>query len=300
MDQKTRKDRRRRNSRVGVPPVSCFCLLALAAVSGFGCAHMPYRLGAIREDEHTLRLRPEEPQIEVGRKVAFVDGLGHYVVSLPSKLLLWNWRVDNHNISPGTIAHLRQYLHANGLHNVKVRVNQYAPGREWSRLFRNQAVSAPWRYTLGVVSVAMYTIMPGRVFGGDHYNPYTNTINLYSDVAAIAVHEGAHAKDFAGRSRGFRGFYAFVRGLPLVPLVQEAFATGDTVGYYRAHNLTEDEKAAYKILYPAYGTYVGGEFLQLAPSNRVPGILVTYAAALPGHLIGRIKSLFVPDRPGRE
>ena len=51
-----------------------------------------------------------------------------------------------------------------------------------------------------------YTAFPERIFaafpfigGGDHYNPYTNTINIYSDHRAIVLHEGGHAKDFARR-----------------------------------------------------------------------------------------------------
>ena len=79
-----------------------------------------------------------------------------------------------------TEASILEYLDANGLCNVKVRLNQYAPGGEWSRLVRNGEMPMAWRWTLGMLSVVFYTIIPERVFaglqGGDHYNPYTNTI----------------------------------------------------------------------------------------------------------------------------
>ena len=50
-------------------------------------------------------------------------------------------------------------------------------------------------YAIRSYYAVFYTIFPGRVFGGDRYNPFTNTINLYSDHPSIALHEAAHAKD---------------------------------------------------------------------------------------------------------
>ncbi|HLC16800.1 MAG TPA: hypothetical protein VJL89_11315 [Thermodesulfovibrionia bacterium] len=114
-----------------------------------------------------------------------------------SKFFLWNWKVDNHNISYDTEEKLRQYLADNDLNNVKVRLNQYNPGDEWSRLHRNKAVSAGWRYTLGAITVLGYTLLPGRLFGGDNYNPFTNTISVYSDLKPVVIHEAGHAKDMA-------------------------------------------------------------------------------------------------------
>jgi hypothetical protein len=261
------------------------------------CAAVPYEPGHDIEGPDTMPLRPGEAQIERGRPVAFIDGLGHYVLSLPTKLLLWNWKVDNHDISPGTEECLRQYLAANDLHEVKVRLNEYAPGSEWRRLFDNKAINGFWRYTIGLITVTFYTILPGRLFaglfGGDNYNPYTNTINLYSDHPAIALHEAGHAKDFAERE--YKGVYGAVRLLPIVPLYQEGVATGDVIGYDRALELTEDEKAAYKVLYPAYATYIVGEGLRWVSTPWAYPI--TIVAVIPAHIIGRIKAAGVEDQP---
>jgi hypothetical protein len=239
-----------------------------------GCALAPY--APLRPGDEGLRflaLRTGESQIERGRPVAFVDGMGHYVFSLPSKLLLLEWRVDNHRISRETEAMVREYLKVNNMPNVKVRLNQYAPGGEWSRLARNKGVPAFWRYTAGAVSVIYYTILPGRVFGGDHYNPYTNTLHVYSDLESVALHEAAHAKDFARRSRGFRGFYSLLRLFPLVTLYQEAIASGDAIGYLRYKQNLVDEKNAYTELYPAFGSYMGGSVLNFVR----PDVWVQYA-----------------------
>lgn len=254
-----------------------------------GCATVPYRYGAHLESHDTLRLRPNEPQIERGRPNAVIDAVG-WIVGIPSKIILLDRRVDNHQISDATVEALRAYLHANSITNVKVRVNQYAPGGEWSRLFRNRAVGAGWRYTFGTLSMLFYTLLPGRIFGGDNYNPYTNTINLYSDHKAIAIHEGGHAKDFAPRK--YKGTYAFFYMLPLAALYAEARASNDAISYFHAQPSARDETEAYRILYPAYATYLGGEGVQLIGGYP----LIYVGAVIPGHILGHWKGARVAQR----
>ncbi|OGV60062.1 MAG: hypothetical protein A2283_19855, partial [Lentisphaerae bacterium RIFOXYA12_FULL_48_11] len=217
------------------------------------------------------------------------DILGN-IFSIPSKILLLHWKVDRHNISSNTVSSLRRYLADNEMNSVKVRLNEYAPGGEWSRLFRNKSVGAGWRYTLGLFSALGYTIFPGRLFGGDNFNPFTDTISIYSDLPTIAMHEAGHAKDATMRT--YRGTYAAIRLIPLVALYQEALATGDAIGYLRDKQITEKEKEAYKILYPAYATYIGGEASTFFDG---PGYLFTLAAVIPAHIIGRCKAAGVND-----
>jgi len=275
-------------------------LLAAAAICALtGCATIPYEYIPNIEDPTTLRLGPGELQIERGKPVVVVDALGHYLFSLPSKIILWNWRVDNHDISVETEGKLRQYLQDNNLNNVKIRLNQYAPGAEWRRLGRNNGMPGFFRYVFGGMSLVYYTILPGRLLGGDHYNPYTNTINLFSDHRAIALHEAGHAKDFALRPRAFRGWYSLLRSLPLIPLYQEALATGDAIAYDRTNAHARDEKNDYKILYPAFCTYIAGEGLQWVPTEWWMEYAIQAVAVIPGHIYGRIKAAFVRERPER-
>jgi hypothetical protein len=210
---------------------------------------------------------------------------------LPSKILLLNHKVDNHDVSEQTAEAIHEYLASNDLPNVKVRLNQYAPGDEWRRLFKNRDVNGLWRFTVGTMTVLFYTLLPQRLFGGDNYNPFTNTINLYSDVPTIALHEGGHAKDFAPKSPFLKGLYATARVLPVVPLFQEADATSDAIGYEKAIGNYEGEKRAYRILYPAYGTYVGGELSRwvAAPSVGI-GYAIQYGPVVPGHIVGWLAS----------
>lgn len=279
-------------SRVATSKAWKFLLIpALALLSG--CATVPYRYGANFDDAHVVKLREGEPQIERGKPNALIDGVG-WVLGIPSKILLLNIRMDNHFIGTNTELALSRYLATNNLPHVKVRLNQYAPGAEWSRLFRNKSVGWGWRYTFGVVTELFYTILPGRLFGGDHYNPFTNTINIYSDVPAVTLHEGGHAKDFAGRT--WKGTYAFAYALPLVALYPEALASSDAISYLRAEAEAMDEEAAYKILYPAYATYIGGSFSQYV----APYAWVYYAAVVPGHIAGQWKATTVEKRRAQE
>ena len=275
--------------------LSRFYLVLLIGILFSGCAAVPYRYVEGIENERTLMLREGEPQIERGRPNVVIDGLGHYLFSLPSKIILWDWRVDNHDIQEDVEQRLEAYLQANGLNNVKVRLNQYSPGGEWSRLVRNREVNPFWRFTLGAITTTYYTILPGRIFGGDHYNPYTNTIHLYSGHTSIALHEGAHAKDTA--ESPFPGLYSASRMIPLVPLYQEGVATGDTVGYHRDLADMRAEKSDYKILYPAYGTYIGGEALRYVPISYPLSYAVQAGFALPGHIVGRVKAAMVDESP---
>src|SRR5262249_30584448 len=155
-----------------------------------GCVASPYRAGTAR----TYHASPElaaitTTQIERGKPRPVIDGIG-WVFGIPDRILMWNWRMENHHISCDTGDAIGTYLAKNDLESVKVRLNQYAPGDDWRRLVANKSVGWGWRYSLGTLSWLGETILPGRVIGGDHYNPFTNTVHIYSDIPAVALHEG--------------------------------------------------------------------------------------------------------------
>ena len=261
-----------------------------------GCAAVPYRPGAADQYVVSPELaRPEEPIVEWGQPRPVLDTIG-WVIGIPSKIVLWDRRVDNHSVSPETAQAIEDYLTFNELGTVKVRVNQYAPLADWDRLVDNKSVGWGCRYTAGTLSWLGELIFPGRIWGGDHFNPFTNTVHLYSDVPAVAVHEGGHAKDFAGRT--WKGTYAVVYALPGVPLWHEAVATNDALGYLYETGDTDGVREAYQILYPAYGTYVGNTAGELLPWNSW---LLYAAGVVPGHIIGRWQASQVSleaDDPG--
>ena len=250
----------------------------------------PLRPRAITADEFLLsaELRDGQPQIQRGQPRKIIDAAG-WVVGIPDKILLWNRRVDNHNIGDRTESIVNEYLVVNTLDTTRVRINQYAPRDDWRRLVRNKRVAAPWRYTYGAIATAYETILPGRIFGGDHYNPFTDTIHLYSDIPAIALHEAAHAKDFARRK--YKGTYAAAYILPGVPLIHESIATGDALAFAEIYATAGEQKEAANVLYPAYGTYVGAALGSAAPRYANP---LYYASVISGHAWGRIHSRGIP------
>ena len=262
-------------------------LLCLVLIGG--CATTPYQFGSAQRYRTSAELeaRTSSQPIERGQPNKFLDTFG-WVWGVPDKILLWDRRIENHDVGSQTEEAIADYLVKNELHSVKVRLNQYHPGDDWRRLVANDSVGAGWRYTLGTFSVLGETIFPGRLFGGDHFNPFTNTIHVYSDVPAVAVHEAGHSKDFARRE--WKGTYAAVYLLPGVPLYHEAQATNDALGYLLTESDEQTQKDAYEILYPAYGTYVGG-----ALGGVFSGYGTYLASVLGGHAYGRYKSGQIAD-----
>lgn len=267
------------------------CMLVLCA----GCASLsPLRPRAIpvHQTYQSRRLIDDQDQIQHGKRRPLIDGVG-WVIGIPGKILLWNHRIDNHRIQPATEQAIAQYLNDNGLTTVRVRLNQYHPLDDWRRLVRNDSVGAGWRYTFGAVSVLGETLFPGRIFGGDRFNPYTNTIHIYSDIPAIALHEGGHAKDFMRRK--WKGTYAAVYMLPIVPLYHESIATRDVFAYLEQHATVEEQADARRVLTPAYGTYVGSAAGSVFPQAVAP---LYYASVIAGHVVGRYEANQIVSQSG--
>ena len=258
---------------------ACLVMLSTSA----GCHVLsPKPIAMDRQHVASELLQSNGDPIEIGRPIKWLDAAG-WVCGIPSKILLWDRRIDNHNITAQTIATTEDYLHANQLAHVKVRMNQYAPLKDFDRLKKNTTVAWPYRYTLGLLSVGQEMILPGRLFGGDHFNPYTQTIHLYSDAPAIALHELGHAKDFARRE--FQGTYALAYAI--FPMIHEAYASQDALAYLYERNDRDGIIEANRLLYPAYGTYLGSSLGTFSPAHAMP---IYYGATLAGHLNGRLLS----------
>jgi len=238
-----------------------------------------------RQLEATTRSQP----IERGLKRPVIDGIG-WLVGIPRKIILWDIRVSNHHVSPGTEQAIEDYLAENELDHVKVRINQYAPVSDWRRLRQNTAVAWPYRYTLGAVSVACEAVLPGRVFGRDYYNPYTATVHIFSDVPALAVKQAGHSKDYTRRT--YPGTYSLASIVPLLDLWPQAIATGDALAYAERHCDADLEREEYRILYPAYGSSIGGVVGDALAGAFLPIYAGTVVA---GHVVGRWEARRVED-----
>lgn len=230
--------------------------------------------------------------IERGRPNLLLDGAG-WIVGIPSKLLLWNTKIDSHSVSEETEQQLRQYLTANGLHDVKVRINQYDPAGEWRRLVENKSIHPGWRYTVGALAVTRYTMLPGRLFGNDEYNPFTNSISLYSDRSTIALREGAHAKSVTEAS--YRGLYSASMYLPGSPLWIDTYATREVLAHVRESQQSSLERETYLVLFPAYGARVGQSLLFYVDAGQ--GQVAQAGFSLIGHAVGRTMAAVASENP---
>ena len=232
--------------------------------------------------DQELRDLNDQP-IEIGEPNVILDSVG-WAVGIPSKLSLWNRRVDSHKVGEKTLSAVADYAADSGLDHVKVRVNQYAPHRDWKRLRANRTIHWLPRYTLGILSLGYETIAPGRIVGGDHFNPFTQTVHLYSDIPAIAYHELAHAKDFSRRAH--QGTYAFA--YTLIPIWSETIATQEALSYLADTGDRNEIADAVDILYPAYGTYAGGVASRfVSDSGAIP---IHYGTLIASHLNARAVS----------
>ena len=264
-------------------------MLLVLTICSVGCGVLkPQSIDRIRNNLPTDLTPDDEPIVERGQPRPLIDAFGWFW-GIPPKIILWNRRAENHNISPETEQWLVDYMVENDLYDVKARLNQYRPLDDWRRLVRNESVAWPWRYTFGVVAVAGETIFPGRLFGGDHYNPYTATIHLYSDIPAVALHEAAHAKDFSNRK--YPGTYAAIYTLPVVPLYHERVATNDVLAYAQNSNDLAIQQETRHVLYPAYGTYAGSAAGAAVSQWSMPLYL---AGILVGHAAGRYEGQLLP------
>lgn len=232
-------------------------------------------------------LHPNEPadsQFEYGHDRPVVDGLGN-IVGIPRKLLLWNRHVKSHSISHETENELREYIAMNDLDSVKIRVNQYAPLEEWQRLCKNKQINPIWRCTAGTFHMIGYTLFPGRVFGRDEYNPYTNTVSIYSDVPSLGLAELAYAKDI--QHADYPGLYAVSQEFAGVDMIHTTRSTEDVLNYLAVHGSFEELEEGYETLYPAMGLDVGDSIGSLFP--QLDAGLGLIGAGV-GHITGRVKA----------
>jgi hypothetical protein len=261
------------SSLLGVNKLHKFTALFLAAVffcTGCTRYHSPYK-----------GVNPQNPQIERGMTVPPLDFFGD-LISKPLQLLFWTRRYGNHSISAKTEDAIEQHLKFRNLTDVKVRINQWAPHKEIARLFRNKHIA--WPYRILFLPSTLIASLLGRPLSGliisDYYDPGSNSIHLFSDEISIAIHEAGHAHDFAGRK--WKGTYALCRIIPGFNVFQEAIASDEAFYYLETTENYEELLRAYKILYPAFSTYIAN-FIPLSFFGLLGALTV-------GHFIGRAKS----------
>lgn len=271
---------------------SLFIIIIIFLFILSGCASPPYIYQPTEQYyvNQQIEFENSSPQIERGKDILILDGFNHYFISLLSKLILWNWKISDHRLPSENKAILEHYLKINKIESVKIRHNMYDPIGAFKRLTQNSEVGAGYRATIGFILWLRYTLFPDRIFsglpipfigGGDHFNPYTNTINVYSSDIGILLHEAGHAKDYVQHEMKGTSFALF-RILPGVDLIQEAYASSDAIRFLYCIDRPGDELRAYRTLIPAYSTYIAGYLYG--------GLIVTIPVVVSGHITGRIQA----------
>ena len=224
--------------------------------------------------------------VEHGRPNKTLDRIGK-VVGFPQKILPFDFKINNHELSDETREKLLAYLEANDITDVYVAVNQYEPKDQWRRLKENHCIAPGWRYTVGTLSWLGYTILPNRVFGGDNYNAFTNTLYVNSDVATRLLCAAAYAKDI--HSRKNPGNYAvLVNDLPLFSVWREGRAVSDVLSYTRICKDLGLEKETYRVMYPQMGGSIASGGTPLVSLDSPVGTALFIGPAPPsGRCLGR-------------
>jgi hypothetical protein len=222
------------------------------------------------------------PDLTISRGVParFLDALKN-ACSIPDKILLLNTHIDSDIIDPAIEDDIVAFAARHHL-GVHVRINEYAPLGELGRLLTQGRPNILLRLTVGLVGWIGYCLNVGRLFGGDFYNPWTNSIYLSSNHPAVALHELGHAYDVSQRS--WPGLYMLCRYIPGVALYQEYLASRYAVEFLREQQRHDDEVRAYRLLFPCYSTYVLGAIIELFPTSVTRGLLFYVIGA--GHAVG--------------
>lgn len=140
-----------------------------------------------------------------------------------------------------------EYLAANGLNDLQIDYRRYEPREQWARLKANDRVAPFWKYTVGALDVARYSIVPDRALHRDRYDPLTNTLSINSTNPNRAVLEAASAKEFAQHQR--LGTYAAAQRLPFVNTYHQSNVASDALSYARANEGWEAERRLYPTAY---------------------------------------------------
>jgi len=261
------------------------CLAVLSCAGG--CASPIYHYGRFHpESPDGIALQPVV--VEHGGEHPTLDKIGWFV-GLPARVFTLNSKVNNHDVSPETVDKVVAYLEQNDLTDVCVSVNDYDPKGQWQRLRANYRIDPFWRYSAGTLSWLGYAMFPNRVFGGDEYNPFTNTLIMTSDVPARVLAEAAYAKDVHGRTHP--GAYAVAGDLPILSMYRQSRATSDVLSYARVQQDQHTETEAYHVMYPHIGSTAFGPAAHFVP---VAGPFLSAGGALVGHAAGRTVTALQP------
>ncbi len=233
-----------------------------------GCIQKNYRYG-IANQALTSKL-PQTPNlITLGGRHPRIDSIER-AVHYPSQVFR-QWFPPKLPEADPELQRLRaiqtatDYLDDNGLRGVYVDVREYNPREQWSRLRSNTRIAPFWKYTGGTLYHIGYCVVPGRAFGLDSYNGFTNTLSVNSTSPANAILHAGYVKKLYDQK--YPGTYIAGNWLPIMPLLRDTSVSSDVLTYAR---LKGDWPLEKDLLPTAYAK-IGGDTVAQATS-LIPGV----------------------------
>ncbi|MBR9705249.1 hypothetical protein GOV12_07590 [Candidatus Pacearchaeota archaeon] len=182
--------------------------------------------------------------------------IGH-VMSIPHKLLFWDWDISwglDSEKSRTALAILENDVE---IKDITVRLNHTEAWYDIDRMFeddklinRNPFLS---RITLGV-GIGLFSEIWCEFTRGDYYNPMTQTAVVYSNVESIFSHEIGHHKDFQRFDTDWE--YCLSGSIAPISIYQEGRATSNANEMLSS----EDRNQTGRYLLPAFLTYCIGSW----------------------------------------
>lgn len=263
-----------------------------------GCVQSTYRYGI--SNEHLKANLPQTPNvISVGGEHPNIDRLEKVVQYPRREFRKWFPPKDPFEQLPIdeqrqiAVATASNYLDNNDLKGVFIDVREYDPHKQWHRLVENKRVSPVWKYTLGSVYHVGYSILPGRAFGYDRYDPFTNTLSINSARPSNTLFTAGYVKKLYDER--YPGTYVAASFLPIMPLIRDTSIANDVLTYSHV----QQEWRLKQELYPlVYGRLVGDVVSQatsLIPSMAYMPFYMSPLLTRAGRVTGKVTGTAIAD-----
>jgi hypothetical protein len=248
----------------------------LICIASIGCVQPRYRYGVGRQASFERSIPEREQQNHQSSPITYggnyprldrIESAARVPIDFVKKHMPFKKKREEEKppeeLRKEAISLAQGYLQDNRLANVNIDVRRYEPREQWRRLKANDHISPVVKYTGGSLSVLKYSLLPGRLFGSDEYNPYTNTLSLNSTKPIEALCEAGSAK--VHHQQTWPGVYAASQYVPFVPLGHKYQVASDVITYANVSGLSEMEKKLYPHTYADMSSTAVSETFALFP-----------------------------------
>jgi hypothetical protein len=179
-----------------------------------------------------------------------------------------------------------------------IDVHEYNPSQQWERLLNNDRISPGWKYTFGSAYHLGYTLLPGRAFGYDQYNPFTNTLSINSTNPGRALFNAGYVKKIYDQR--YPGTYVAANWLPILPLVRDVAVSNDVLTYSHFKQDWRLKSELYPQVYSRLGGDVVSQATSLIPSMAYMPFYMSPILTGSGRVVGRTTGKWIANQSDEE